>query len=374
MASRFLITNRQITNEVILPEGTENASVEGLSKEKINRDGREEAGQHTRYGRIREGVDLAKFEGDPNDFITLYPHRENDDADFSVSKNTRFGSSALFAELHKEMCSEQGGDLLIYVHGFNSDLDKAVRNLGTLEDRYVREGSPIKHMMLFTWPAQNRKVKYRDDAQDAVETGAALARNILKLQVFLDTYFEAENKAFCGRKIHLVAHSMGTQVMEHAMASLQSNSYGIALSTIFQEVVLAAADVDDFALEIGRPMSFLSQISNRIHSYNHKEDFALVISKKTKNRYPRLGQKGARNFANLPSNVVLVDVTGVKENTGLIDDKINHWYYYTAPNVVNDIIEVFKGKAAADIAAEGSKRHKWPDKSNLYWIAEPNNA
>jgi esterase/lipase superfamily enzyme len=370
--SRFLITNRYIINESILPEHERDVSIEALNNERVARDGREEAGLHTRYGFINPKTNLLKFKGDPNDIISLYPHRENDDADFSVSKDVRFGSSALFSALHEAMCAETGGDLLIYVHGFHSDLDKAIKTTGILEDRFLKVGSPVRHILLFTWPAQNKKIKYRNDARDCIISGEALARNILKLQTFFNTWFQSGENKTCGRKIHLLAHSMGARVVEHAMAYLQKQSYGILVQTIFQEVILVAADVDDYALEIERPMSFLSQIAERIHSYNHKKDIALEVSKKTKNAYPRLGQKGIRNFANLPTNVVLVDVTGVKEETKWIDDIINHWYYHTAPDVVADIIEVFKGRAAIDIAETTGFRKKWPDKPNLYWLAGEN--
>lgn len=374
MKSRFLITNRRILNEVISQEGNlQMPPSEELKQEKIARDGKEEAGLHTRYARIQPEPDLLGFKGDPNDIITLYPHRENDDTDFTVSSKIAFGSSAMFSDLHKEMCSTEGGDLLIYVHGYNCDLDSALKNIGIIEDKYIRAGSPIKHLLLFTWPAQDQKIKYKNDIRDTVNSGAALARNILKLQTFLNTYFAARDTDPCRRKIHLLAHSTGARVLEHAMVYLKNNSFDVNIRNIFQEVILAAADVDDFAMEIDRPMAFLSQISERIHSYNHKRDVALFISKTTKNPYPRLGQKGVRNFANLPSNLILIDATSADEVSNIFETAVSHWYYYTAKDIVNDIIEVFKGIPAADIGGPNPvppKRTKFPDKSNLYWVGE----
>ncbi len=374
MKSRFLITNRKIQNEIILPAGATLAPPpEVLNQEIIARDGKEEAGLHTRYGRIDAETALSGFQGDPNNIISLYPHHENDDTDFNLSREVLFGSSAMFSELHKAMCAQDGGDLLIYIHGFNCDLDSAIRNLGIIEDKYIKEGSPIRHTLLFTWPAQDKKIKYKNDIRDTVTSGAALARNILKLQTFLNTYFDNSANTPCKRNIHLLAHSTGVRILEHAMVYLQSNSFDINIRTVFQEVILAASDVDDFALEIGRPMAFLCQIAERVHSYNNKKDIALIISKTTKNPYPRLGQKGVRNFANLPSNVILVDATTAKEEANFFEDTVGHWYYYNAKDVVADIIEVFKGTAAADIGgakAKPPKRVKWPEKSNLYWVGE----
>lgn len=373
MASKFLVTNRGIRNEYILSEGEEIPNKDKLSQERIERLGLEEARLRTRYGRIQKEVNLTDYQGDPNDIITLYPHREDDDADFSASQDTRFGSKAMFGEMHEDMCSAAGGDLLIYVHGYNNDLDKAIRNLGTIEEHYIKEGSPIKHLLLFSWPSQGKKIKYRNDMKDAEESGQALARNIMKLQKFYETYFKDGDQTFCGRKIHILAHSSGARVLQHAMNYLRNGQYGMNIGVIFEEAILAAADVDDFMLETHQPLGYLCEISNRVHNYNNKKDVALTISRTTKNSNPRLGQKGVRGFSNLPSNLVMVDTTGVKEDTGLIDDLINHWYYYTASDVVNDIIAVLNGKAAIEITKkQDGKRKEWPGKSqfNLYWMGE----
>lgn len=375
MVSKFLITNRRILNEYILPENAENADIELLSKERIARDGHEEAVLHTRYGRIREDVNLQDYQGDPNDIISLYPHRENDDADFTQSKDLRFGSKAMFAALHEDMYAETGGDLLIYVHGYNNNLDKSIRTLGILESRFAQANSPVRHLMLFAWPSQNKKIKYRDDMKDTEESGQALARNILKLQTFLETYFEEGDKKPCDRKIHIIAHSSGARVLKYAMDYLRNGSHGMSVRTIFHEAILAAADVDDHEVQTHHSMGYLCQISNRLHNYNHKGDIALFISKTTKNAHRRLGHKGVPEFSNLPSNLVMVDVTGVKEDANGIDDLVNHWYYYTAPDVVNDILAVLKGEPAVDIAKRAdSKRREWPNKSqlNLYWLGEEN--
>ena len=377
MASRFLITNRQIDHEVILKESDTNASVDDLSREKIARKGLEEARLRTRYGRIREDVDLQGFAGDPNDLITLYPHRENDDADFSSLHDLRFGSKAMFSELHQAMSAEAGGDLLIYVHGYNCDLDKAVRNLGLIESQYAQANSPVRHLLLFTWPAQGKKLKYRNDMRDTEESGQALARNILKLQIFLETYFEEGGQKPCNRKIHIMAHSSGARVLKYAMDYLRNGSHGMAVRSIFHEAILAAADVDDHEVQTHHSLGYLCQISNRLHNYNNKGDLALFISKTTKNAHRRLGHKGVPEFSNLPSNLVMVDVTGVKEETSGFDDLVNHWYYYTAPDVVNDILAVLKGEPAVDIVKRAdSKRREWPGKShlNLYWLGEQESA
>jgi len=160
------------------------------------------------------------------------------------------------------------------------------------------------------------------------------------------------------------------RVLEHAMRFLGAFPRR-GPTELFAETILAAADVDNFALEFDQPLTYVCSLSRRVHSYNHKGDLALVWSGSFKNPYPRLGKNGVRNTTNLPANLVLVDVTDIKGETTLEGKLINHWYYYDSPAVVADMIEVFRGTAALDIArATTSSREPWPGVTGLYFLAD----
>ena len=78
-----------------------------------------------------------------------------------------------------------------------------------------------------------------------------------------------------------------------------------------------------------------------------------------------------RNTTNLPANLVLVDVTDVQGKTTFENKFINHCYYYENPTVVADMIEVFRGTAALDIADNvTSSRESWPGVRGLYFLVE----
>jgi hypothetical protein len=48
------------------------------------------------------------------------------------------------------------------------------------------------------------------------------------------------------------------------------------------------------------------------------------------------------------------NVTKTKDdaNVGFEENKLNHWYYYSSTEVVEDIIEVFKGKNSKYIVSK----------------------
>lgn len=370
MNTRYVVTNRRVDHEIIFSSPNDHLDPALLSREQINNDGKEEATMHVRYARITGNNDIVDFEDDPNDIVKLYPHLENDDADFgSTNYSLKFGSLAMFNDLYNDMCSAEGGDLLIFVHGYRNDLTKAIKNLGTLEKRYIRKGSPIKHLLLFTWPSQNRTIKYKNDIQDSIESGKALGRTLLKLQRFFQTFFQDGLNPVCGRKIHIMAQSSGARVLEYAMKYVKDWRHELMLESIFTESIIMAGDVDSHALELDQDLSYLCNLSSRVHVYNHKKDKALLISNTFKNVFPRLGHKGVRNFANLPTNVVMIDATDVKEETTFFENLANHWYYVTSESVVNDVIHTLNGVAAIDIVKESdSKREAWPDRPNLFFI------
>jgi esterase/lipase superfamily enzyme len=387
---RYLITNRLVLNEVINEkDGVITPPAPGAPRETIRVDGREEARERLRFGFIPgdRPLPLTKDDpdapADPNDLITLYPHTVLDDPEVTSPGDpaANAGSGALFTNLYRDMCSADGGDALVFVHGYNLDLADTLRLMGVLENRYLGTGSPVKHLVVFAWPARSSLIKYRDDVRDTLISGRALGRAILKLGTFFRHFFAPEQvtpgnpeavqprNPLCGRKIHLLAHSSGVRVLEHAMRFLGAFPRRPP-TELFAETILAAADVDNFALEFDQPLTYVCSLSRRVHSYNHKNDLALVWSSSLKNPYPRLGKNGVRNTTNLPANLVLVDVTDIKGETTVENKFINHWYYYENPTVVADMIEVFKGTAALDIAqSTTSTREPWPGVRGLYYLS-----
>jgi esterase/lipase superfamily enzyme len=384
--NRYIITNREIYHEQIAPQTGPSRSP--APRETIRVDGREEARERLRFGFISGNKVLPKDKNngsDPNDLITLYPHTVLDDPEVTSPGDpaANAGSGALFTNLYQDMCSANGGDALVFVHGYNLDLADTLRLMGELERQYLREGSPIRHLVVFSWPARSSLIKYRDDVRDSQVSGRALGRAILKLGTFFRHFFAPlrpvtpgsvdlvqPRNPLCGRKIHLLAHSTGVRVLEHAMRFLGAFPRR-ATTELFAETILAAPDVDNFALEFDQPLTYVCSLSRRVHSYNHKGDLALVWSSSFKNPYPRLGKNGVRNTGNLPANLVLVDVTDVRGETTLEGKLINHWYYYESPAVVTDMIEVFRGTAALDIARDAtSSREPWPGVRGLYYLED----
>jgi esterase/lipase superfamily enzyme len=147
----------------------------------------------------------------------------------------------MFTELYNEMRAIDAGDLLFFVHGFHTDLEGVLKSVCDLEEKYICTESPIKHLVVFTWPAMNKLLRYRNDARDAELSGFTLAPCYQMLIDFFRVLFLRDHDSPpldpCGKNIHLMAHSMGNRVIESIMLELNRQS-GITLRLYLRRLFL----------------------------------------------------------------------------------------------------------------------------------------
>jgi esterase/lipase superfamily enzyme len=334
--THYIITNRRVTNNT------------------INNDGKEEASDEIRfatYDIVSKKVTLTKdFKGGNHSSI-LIPTPENPYLGIlNKKKENLAGSAFMFRDLYDKMLAEKG-DVLFFIHGFNTDFDDSLGNIEMLTQKYIKKGSPIKHIVMFSWPARSNLLRYRDDARDAEQSGFALGRAYQMLIDFFRAIFGYDpNKPeapICNNNIHLMCHSMGNRVFENMVKSLfNGRNFN---TTIFKEIILIASDIDWSCLEEPNPLNKVTNICERVHVYFHNKDRALFISETTKNAYNRLGKYGARDQRKVPSHIHFVDCTAINDETSTGEDLIHHWYYYESKKVIADIIEVLNGEEAEEI-------------------------
>ena len=169
--------------------------------------------------------------------------------------------------------------------------------------------------------------KAREWAPNAI--GCARARGLRDSEVSR-AVAQFESTELCGQRLHLLAHSMGNFVLQHALERVWDNSPGSSMPRLFDHVFLCAADVDDNVLEAEQPMDRLHQISNRVWVYHNVHDTALRVSDYTKGNPDRLGQRGAARPQQLHQKVAHVDCSALV--TGLTQHS-----YYTNGLITRDI-------------------------------------
>ncbi|MDN3670062.1 alpha/beta hydrolase [Echinicola jeungdonensis] len=342
MVSHFIITNREVSTF-----HDRKNFIKVNDKEFIRKDGDEEAKHNLRYGMVSFDPKKAKKLEDYNIQIIedlsdkALEKLKSEGKDDEIKK---LGSTQVFESLYKEGRKAKGRqDILFFIHGFNSDLETAMETLRELHEKYIEpDHSPIKHIVIFTWPSKKKILRYRNDAQDALQSGYALARSYAGLKEFFVRKFVKDKQPMCQQKIHLLCHSMGNRVLEAMLTGLLD--IRVEINSLFGEIILVGADIDYNALEQPKPLYRLIDFGERVHVYYHNNDQALGISELTKNAFNRLGRWGAKNSLHLPDDIYQSDVSDIQDDEGLLHDRVHHWYYYNSPSVVRDITEVIQGQ------------------------------
>jgi esterase/lipase superfamily enzyme len=328
----FFITNREIITDA-------------NGNESIRPDGKENAGDDLRFGTY----DIATRA------FTLFPEPKNlEEIVYQnlAKKNVDElkGSAKFFKIIYDQMVNASAenatvNDALFFIHGFNTDLNGVRSAFKTLNECYVNANSPIKHIIIFTWPGMHPKIPlhYWNDEKDAERSGATLARGIEKVTRFFREFFVNTRNPVCKCNIHFMVHSMGHRVLKHMILELKNRQ--LLMPEMFGQIVLMAADIEYDIFEKEKPYNVLLDFGHRVHIYFHLHDRVLDISKFTKNFTNRLGRYGRKRMDNTLPDVFDADVSKVKEDKDpdIQEKLLNHWYYYTSTEVIADVIEVLKG-------------------------------
>jgi len=327
----YFITNRFVFD---------NGKVDDSGKKPVQDDLR--FGEY-QFNNVKDKGDYQVLEEPPaSELEVMYKHADN------ATRRRNLPSEVVFNALHRSMSrSGKGtGDVLFYIHGFNCSFHDSMKLIRVLHEKYVEDRqSPIKTIVAFCWPSNGKLREYREDAEDAVQSGRILGRLYTKLHAWFRRKHMNKNFRECEQHIHVMAHSMGNRVLEAMIGTLARK--GVAPRAFFKQVVSVGADIDYDAYEVDKPMYNLIDYCDRIHVYFHDKDSALIISEETKNALRRLGRWGFKNSRRLPDNVYQCNVSDARDDDGSLDEKaFNHWYYYTSTSVVDDIIGVLKGSSS----------------------------
>jgi esterase/lipase superfamily enzyme len=201
--------------------------------------------------------------------------------------------------------------VLVFVHGFNTAFDEAVRRAAQISHDLGFDG-PV---FLFSWPSRGQSWSYETDQKTAANSRKTFSRFLVEDLAPLRPV-----------KLQLLAHSMGSSVLvgahEHILAAGSLGDVGL------DEIVMIAPDVEGNAFlrvarEIGRAVKSTVYVANN--------DKALKLSE-CANRGARVGSfEGDK-----PVVAPFVDVIDVSEGSYYLD-KWQHNRVFEHPLIFNDL-------------------------------------
>lgn len=159
--------------------------------------------------------------------VKFYSQAENPNQHFVVGEIREVSEDGLLAEARKRLAGAQRfkGQALVFLHGYNVTFEDALFRTAQITYDLRFDGAPF----LFSWPSKGSAVSYNLDTNSARQSE-------LHFERFLATVMQRSG----AEQVHVVAHSMGNQIL---LAALDKLSRGGTRSPL-GEVILAAPDVD----------------------------------------------------------------------------------------------------------------------------------
>lgn len=198
-------------------------------------------------------------------------------------------SNRFLQRVRDDLARTKSRDILVFVHGYNSSFEEAAVRLAQLVADMGFDGTAV----LFSWPSAGALSGYVRDQQTARNAGWHLLR-------LLRDQLPRTNPD----RIHVIAHSMGSEVLSKALSLIDRSD---SLPRLGQ-VVFAAPDVDAriFGREI---LPTLRQRAQGVTLYASSEDEALRASR-VLNGVWRLGLGG--DSLSVFDGMTTVDATRVR--------------------------------------------------------------
>lgn len=222
------------------------------------------------------------------------------------------GSQSFFKEL-KELDEET--QLLFYIHGFNNlpEADVFPRT-EKLEARLnaVYSNKLVKVIPII-WPCDDDSPiafvdDYWDDQRASKIAGMLYSRLLGKFEAWRNK--PEQLSVPCLKRINILAHSMGNNVLQHAIAEY-AESHGRAMPQLFRNIFMVAGDVENQTLEKGETGQFIPESARNVVAYYANDDLAMPASKvanlKNLTISRRLGMTGIECLEKTPKNVIEVD-------------------------------------------------------------------
>ncbi len=220
-------------------------------------------------------------------------------------------------------------DIIIFVHGFNNSFEEAVFSLNDVWHYSGRIGVPI----VYSWPSGSGSLMgYFSDR----ESGEFTIHHLKEVFRILAEVGEIE-------RIHVIAHSRGTDVTTSALRELVIETRAAGLDPQerlrIDNLILAAPDLDYGVVKQRLIAEQFGPAFGQITIYMNEEDSALGLSQWLMQgvRFGRLteSQQGIREDQ-IFRNVGNVSFINVKDVSGFV----GHSYFREHPGALSDIIEV----------------------------------
>lgn len=247
--------------------------------------------------------------------VSLYSESEDPRKHFTIGDFEALGDAAFVraAQEHGAKAERFKDQAFVFVHGYNVTFENALYRTAQLAYDLEFDGVPY----LYSWPSKGEESGYLYDRDSADRARGYFLTFLRKVA--------SETKA---KKIHIIAHSMGTRPL---LEALRTDEGRLARRLHIGEVILAAPDIDaDIFREIAKTVA---GAAGGFTLYASSNDRALKASKAIAGGKPRAGDVTAGG----PIVVAGVDTIDITEAGPDSIVALNHTTYAERSHVLADI-------------------------------------
>lgn len=228
--------------------------------------------------------------------------------------------------------SHSEDNTLVFFHGWNGEYIPRLSGYINSFDRHYVSEKTLNRTISIIW--HKGSLGYSGSREKTIEFSEKLIADFKILTHFLNK--NSENQGMT-HKNHLLCYSMGNYFFQHIFQQLGTDK------KLFNQIILAAPDLDCDVFEIGKGFENLPKIADKITILRHRRDRLLGASKLMLRRN-RLGRNGLSENTNL-EGMQIIDVTGIGTTVGLKDRITHHLYFYRNQHAVDIIRQQLKGRS-----------------------------
>ncbi len=235
---------------------------------------------------------------------------------------------AFQAELRRRLAIANRKEVLLFVHGFNNDMEYAAETLANLWHFLGREYVPV----LYTWPAgRGGATGYTYDRESGEFTIFHL-KNILSAIASVE---EVES-------IQLLSHSRGTDVLSSAVRELILTLRAggqVPLDVLrIENFILAAPDLDMDVVSQRFIAEYLGSGVGEVTFYTAQDDKAINMAERLFKSRQRMGRLSVETLEG-EDLALLEAVEGISLiRLEEVSDSTGHGYFHNSPEASSDLI------------------------------------
>lgn len=238
--------------------------------------------------------------------------------------------------LRQAFVAKETDEVLLYVHGYNTNFRDSILNLLDIWHFAGRRGLPVS----YTWPAAHGGLTGYFADSESGEFSIFHLKQALRLLIGMPEL----------KRINIVAHSRGTVLISTAIRELviEARAAGKDLKSALKihNLILAAPDMDYGVVQQRLVAEQLEEAHHQITVYTNEDDVALSLSSFLASAQ-RFGKLSAEDISEKEQQMLAL-VEGVAfVRVEDLSSFIGHSYYRKNPRALSDIVALLRYEASA---------------------------